>query len=572
MDEIKRLAYLYLTANGVLMKRPFDPPRNDPALPTHYITTAPVSLVPGRFDKAAYERAVAVQPYYNRVYNAIGNAPEFLRWVVEELLDGSDPFITNLYAIYVADMAEYGRERIQLNLNRSDYLEHINNTNINTTTDAGGNTNCGGYELKQVEFNTVSVSFASFAQQVSEMHRFLVQQMAGTPFYTDYFGQIKIDPDQMPDNSKVIATIAEGLFKAATLYSQEYCGVTHENTNTNTAILLVEQENEHNVFDQQLLEITLWRLYGVKTYRKNLMQIHEALQLPINRDQLKDVVDDGICDSEKQQKPRRRLFIENTEISVVYFRSCYTPKDFIINNSGDGEDWNQKWQVRKELEHRLATKVPNVGYQLAGMKKVQQILTQPGILTRFLGDDQQALNLIESTFMRMYSFDSDPQQVLDTHIFTSNKDGAENNVPFVLKPQREGGGGFNIYGKDIEKFVAKYRQQNSDRQDELYHVLKGYILMELINVPKHDKSSIFFDKDNRAIVVDHDSISELGIFGVYLSIEDGNDTDNGKSTPFQQQSVVINKVAGHLLRSKSSNENEGGVAAGFAVLDSPILF
>jgi glutathione synthase len=35
--------------------------------------------------------------------------------------------------------------------------------------------------------------------------------------------------------------------------------------------------------------------------------------------------------------------------------------------------------------------------------------------------------------------------------------------------------------------------------------------------------------------------------------------------------VLLNKEAGHLVRTKTSSSNEGGVAAGFAVLDSPYL-
>jgi hypothetical protein len=35
--------------------------------------------------------------------------------------------------------------------------------------------------------------------------------------------------------------------------------------------------------------------------------------------------------------------------------------------------------------------------------------------------------------------------------------------------------------------------------------------------------------------------------------------------------VLLNTEAGHLVRTKSSSSNEGGVAAGFAVLDSPYL-
>lgn len=35
--------------------------------------------------------------------------------------------------------------------------------------------------------------------------------------------------------------------------------------------------------------------------------------------------------------------------------------------------------------------------------------------------------------------------------------------------------------------------------------------------------------------------------------------------------VLFNETGGHLLRTKSHESNEGGVAAGFAVIDSPLL-
>jgi hypothetical protein len=35
--------------------------------------------------------------------------------------------------------------------------------------------------------------------------------------------------------------------------------------------------------------------------------------------------------------------------------------------------------------------------------------------------------------------------------------------------------------------------------------------------------------------------------------------------------VRLNEEVGHLVRTKTSSSNEGGVAAGFAVLDSPLL-
>lgn len=36
--------------------------------------------------------------------------------------------------------------------------------------------------------------------------------------------------------------------------------------------------------------------------------------------------------------------------------------------------------------------------------------------------------------------------------------------------------------------------------------------------------------------------------------------------------MVMNECAGHLLRTKSSAHADGGVAAGVAVLDNPLLF
>ncbi|KAM0950681.1 putative glutathione synthase [Dioscorea sansibarensis] len=52
------------------------------------------------------------------------------------------------------------------------------------------------------------------------------------------------------------------------------------------------------------------------------------------------------------------------------------------------------------------------------------------------------------------------------------------------------------------------------------------------------------------------AISELGIYGAYLRNKDN---------------VIMNDQCGYLMRTKVSSSNEGGVAAGFAVLDSIYL-
>ena len=60
----------------------------------------------------------------------------------------------------------------------------------------------------------------------------------------------------------------------------------------------------------------------------------------------------------------------------------------------------------------------------------------------------------------------------------------------------------------------------------------------------------------RRELVETEVLSELGVYGIWVS--DG---------PL----VHLNESGGHLLRTKTSSSHEGGVAAGFAVLDSPFL-
>jgi hypothetical protein len=112
---------------------------------------------------------------------------------------------------------------------------------------------------------------------------------------------------------------------------------------------------------------------------------------------------------------------------------------------------------------------------LAGCKKVQQILTNPGVLERFL-DDDAALIEIRSVFARLYSLDrSEPARNIergaDDTIFDSTIASAVKDPHlYVMKPQREGGGN-NVYNLGI----AQALQTMSD--DEL----SCFILMQRIS-------------------------------------------------------------------------------------------
>jgi hypothetical protein len=140
-------------------------------------------------------------------------------------------------------------------------------------------------------------------------------------------------------------------------------------------------------------------------------------------------------------------------------------------------------------------------------------------------------------------------------------DARERPQQYVMKPQREGGGN-NIYGAAVAAALRGYRA--SDAVTALAEEagasasvavpaedLSAYILMQRI-FPRNS-TSIFVRGGNHSAAT---AVSELGVYGVYLG--DG-------------ATVHLNAAAGHLLRTKVEGTDEGGVAAGFAVLDSPLL-
>ena len=64
----------------------------------------------------------------------------------------------------------------------------------------------------------------------------------------------------------------------------------------------------------------------------------------------------------------------------------------------------QESGARLDMEKSKAIKCPSVHYQLAGCKKIQQELSSPGSLERFI-DDKSVRERIRSTFAGQYTLD-----------------------------------------------------------------------------------------------------------------------------------------------------------------------
>uniref|UniRef100_A0A1B6GW61 Glutathione synthetase n=1 Tax=Cuerna arida TaxID=1464854 RepID=A0A1B6GW61_9HEMI len=225
--------------------------------------------------------------------------------------------------------------------------------------------------------------------------------------------------------------------------------------------------------------------------------------------------------------PNKELIIGGDTVAVVYYRAGYEPGHYMSE---------KEWDARLLIERSTAIKCPSIHYHLAGTKKVQQALAKPGSLERFLSDSKK-IDAVRLIFTGLYSLDQDE----------SGDAGVEKALlspeKYVLKPQREGGGN-NIYGEEIR--TAMMSMKDSKERS-------AWILMDRILPPVQTN---YIVRPGQPVTAPQDIVCELGIFGVVI----GDD-----------KTIQMNKQVGHMLRSKLSSANEGGVAAGVGALDSPYL-
>ncbi|KAG0724060.1 Glutathione synthetase [Chionoecetes opilio] len=279
-------------------------------------------------------------------------------------------------------------------------------------------------------------------------------------------------------------------------------------------ILFVVEDVTYNICDQRFHE------YEIRRQRPDIHVIRRSLT---------QIGQQGHLTSDK------RLIItcapavsdyESCPAYVVLFRAGYEPGQYHTE---------AEWEARLTVERSKAIKSPSIQYHLAGTKKVQQEIARPGILKKFLSDSEA--KLVSQLFTGLYTLDMSPEgdQAVQMAV--------ENPERFVLKPQREGGGN-NVYGEEIRTVLEKIRD-SKERE--------AYILMDRIRPPIQQNYLVRAHQAATLVEV----VSELGIFGTIL----GNAKD-----------IQSSKFAGHMLRTKLSSVNEGGVAAGLGALDSVFLF
>jgi glutathione synthase len=272
--------------------------------------------------------------------------------------------------------------------------------------------------LLQVEVNTIASSFGGLSTKISEMHK-------------------SFEPDKnIPINAAV-----EGIAKSIANAHYEYIRQMKDIITKVPQIIMVIQPNERNFADQRMLHFELIKKYNNK--------------IPLIRATLTEIYDNSVLD-----ETTGVLLYHDTPVSLFYFRAGYSPDD---------HPTQKEWDCRLLIERSISIKSPNIGYHLAGCKKVQQVLANPGVLEVFLSNTSDIASLQE-VFAGLYNLDvtehgeNSKQQVhgiIQKAILKPND--------YVLKPQREGGGN-NIYGANV----------CSTLQDLNEEEISAYILMERI--------------------------------------------------------------------------------------------
>ncbi|XP_065676427.1 glutathione synthetase-like [Hydra vulgaris] len=278
-----------------------------------------------------------------------------------------------------------------------------------------------------------------------------------------------------------------------------------------SVVIFVVQNGERNRFDQRLLEYN---------FQESVQQLGAKKHVPVLFRSLEQIHKYGKINDD------RTCFVEGHEVALFYFRATYTPNDYTSPEC---------WEARLMIERSTAAKCPSMAENLIGTKKVQQVFAKPGMVERFV-NNPEVVKKIRKTFAGLYSLDE-----------TSEGDAAAemalgNPSNYVLKPQREGGGN-NMYDSDM---VDELKRVTATERSQ-------YILMERIQPPSVKNYMVHVNFDRAQLT---DTVTELGIFGVLIAV-DGV--------------IVHNEPAGHLMRTKSKDQKDGGVAAGVAVLDTPYL-
>ena len=374
----------YLYSHGIVMKNE-----------KKGVIQIPCVIFPSPIVKSFFEKIEFYQIAFNKIFDKLSRDQQFLEEILTPLSE-SDEFIKKNLEISKKAHEFPQKQKIQLNIYRNDFMvDKIKKF------------------IYQTEFNTIAVTMATFSD---EMKRFFTYFSKKYPEFFDRFLN-KNDREVLIEKSDSIPNFVDSIIEGIKLFNENY---------KETLIIFVVQENEKNIYDQRSIENDLYNRFNIKSRRLTLNEIAKNCEFDENKN----------------------IKFENKIISLFYFRSCYTEKDFIDEES---------WKGREMIELSTAIKVPNINSFLTTFKVFQYYLTKPEILKKFCPEELISNDIIRF-FMKIYyvrDMNLEEQKELYAKIM-------ENLNGFVIKPQKEGGKN-NFYGEEIkndelvfEKVVSEF--------------------------------------------------------------------------------------------------------------------
>ncbi|KAJ4461739.1 putative Glutathione synthetase [Paratrimastix pyriformis] len=571
------------------------------------VINVPFALRPMPFPRNHFDHAVSLAPLFNTLIMRICDDPQWLIQALDQVAK-IDDFVGHLLDLYRTVLSE-GVEPRLVGVFRSDYmLTPLHPRDPQQRLPVGEEE----MVMRQVEINTISSSFISHGTSVFNLHH-------------------RRNP-AVPAN-EALPKVAAALVQAHQAFCQ---ALDPADGRVEPVFVLVGQPGERNLFDQRLL---LDRIEAAVRPPPTASPPTHATPQPPPRTRsharflplcgggqgvrtmiltMEQVATRGSLDAHKRlilSDPTRPATAAPLAVSVCYLRCGYTPKDYISPKVGTPiltrprhtlmgtrlPARSQCWEARLLMERSRAWKCPTLGAQLAGCKRIQELLAQPGVVERFMGSDPAGCAALRSVFAAFYPLEK------ETYSSTLAMVRAQ-PLRYVLKPQREGGGN-NFYGPVMVDLLTRCTTDPARVSEACPH-LHSFTLMErlwpprvptilardfrffddvqpqpqpqsqpqpqpqsqpqppsvscplVIEVPRGPARALLNNTEHsghweQGVYEQTDAVAELGIFSTLI---------------VSPSTGVLNSCeAGYLLRSKGAQFDDGGVAAGVAFLDAPEL-
>eukprot|EP00658_Telonema_sp_P-2_P006982 TRINITY_DN12610_c0_g1_i4.p1 TRINITY_DN12610_c0_g1~~TRINITY_DN12610_c0_g1_i4.p1 ORF type:complete len:609 (+),score=112.64 TRINITY_DN12610_c0_g1_i4:376-2202(+) len=437
----------------------------------------PLTLLPMPVSRRKVEPLQALAPVFNRLYDKVSC---HLDWLVEKLSRACDTDIWLARLIEIAKLvqqADRDPEPCRLLLFRQDYLEASTSKYL------------------QVEVNTMAVAHAGMSEQCSKLHASAMTRL------------LPALPDPPTNLNQAIGNLqanrpANNFARALSVAHKAYLAAAPDSCKAKVCFLCFEDDTLET--DQNHVAALLSDLQ-VESIRAGLSSDHWRL--------------------ERESATRQSLWLDRQEISVVYFHTGYTPEVYKTE---------LEWNTRQIIEMSCAVKAPTIPMQLAGCKLIQQVLSSPTELRRFISEEE--VQQVCSVFARQFNPAADDQVSRD-----ARSEARVDPDRWVMKPQREGGG-HCVFGEALAQLLA----HSSETE------LAGWVLMERMRGACVESATLA----NGTAELCHQAIGEIGVFS---------------SMVIRGEETLLNSVGGCMVRTKCVESNEGGVCCGAGCIDSCLL-